>query len=80
MGDSQISARETDQLFNVNGLVAVVTGGGTGIGFMITKALANNGASKVFILGRRKEKLDEAVALLGSVSTPSTYSTDLKYD
>ncbi|KAJ0122154.1 short chain dehydrogenase reductase [Diaporthe amygdali] len=45
-------------LFNVNGLVAVVTGGATGIGLMIVKALEENGA-KVYIIGRRKEVLDK---------------------
>ncbi|KAI1258779.1 short chain dehydrogenase [Xylariaceae sp. FL1019] len=52
-------------LFNVNGLVAVVTGGGTGIGLMITKALVANGA-KVYVLGRRIEVLKEAVEAIGS--------------
>ncbi|KAF2654251.1 NAD(P)-binding protein [Lophiostoma macrostomum CBS 122681] len=47
-------------LFNVKGMVAVVTGGGTGIGLMTTKALAANGASKVYIIGRRKEVLESA--------------------
>jgi len=57
---------QASNLFNVNGLVAVVTGGGSGIGLMIARALALNGASKVYIIGRRKEKLDEAAS---SVST-----------
>ncbi|RYP08782.1 hypothetical protein DL764_001693 [Monosporascus ibericus] len=48
------------KLFSVDGLVAVVTGGGTGIGLMITKALVANGASKVYILGRRLAVLEEA--------------------
>ncbi|KAF2114817.1 hypothetical protein BDV96DRAFT_646687 [Lophiotrema nucula] len=47
-------------LFGVNGLVAVVTGGGSGIGLMIARALAVNGAQKVYIVGRRKETLEEA--------------------
>ncbi|KAI0002631.1 NAD(P)-binding protein [Xylariaceae sp. FL0662B] len=51
-----------ESLFNVNGMVAVVTGGGTGIGLMITKALVANGASKVYILGRRLSTLQEAAA------------------
>ncbi|KAF2257669.1 NAD(P)-binding protein [Lojkania enalia] len=48
------------KLFSVNGLVAVVTGGGSGIGLMITKALASNGAHRIYITGRRKEVLESA--------------------
>ncbi|CAK4034428.1 Rhamnolipids biosynthesis 3-oxoacyl-[acyl-carrier- ] reductase [Lecanosticta acicola] len=48
------------KLNDVEGLVAVVTGGGTGLGLIIAKTLEHNGA-KVFITGRRKEKLDQAV-------------------
>ncbi|KAI2606713.1 NAD(P)-binding protein [Hypoxylon sp. NC1633] len=47
------------KLFGVEGFVAVVTGGGTGIGLMATQALAANGA-KVYITGRRKEVLENA--------------------
>ncbi|GAP87771.2 putative short chain dehydrogenase reductase [Rosellinia necatrix] len=47
-------------IFRVDGMVAVVTGGGTGIGLHMAKALANAGASKVYILARRRELLDEA--------------------
>jgi NAD(P)-dependent dehydrogenase (short-subunit alcohol dehydrogenase family) len=36
-----------------------VTGGGTGIGLMCTKALAANGC-KVYITGRRKDVLQKA--------------------
>ncbi|EUC39953.1 hypothetical protein COCMIDRAFT_31009 [Bipolaris oryzae ATCC 44560] len=46
-------------LFSVEGLVAVITGGGTGIGLMIAKALEHNGAI-VYILGRREEVLKNA--------------------
>lgn len=35
----------------------------SGIGLMMTKALALNGAEKVYIIGRRKEKLDEAAKI-----------------
>ncbi|OAL51327.1 NAD(P)-binding protein [Pyrenochaeta sp. DS3sAY3a] len=47
-------------LFAVNGMVAVVTGGGSGIGLMITRALATNGARRVYIVGRRKDILEQA--------------------
>lgn len=46
-------------LNDVSGLVAVFTGGGTGVGLMLAKALESNGA-KVYITGRRIEKLQEA--------------------
>ncbi|KAI0528047.1 short chain dehydrogenase [Xylaria bambusicola] len=49
-----------DNIFRVDGMVAVVTGGGTGIGFNMAKALANAGAKKVYILGRRREVLEKA--------------------
>ncbi|KAK6077387.1 short chain dehydrogenase [Seiridium cupressi] len=49
---------QANSLFDVSHLTAVVTGGGTGIGLMITQALQSNGA-KVYITGRRKEVLEE---------------------
>ncbi|KZT53235.1 NAD(P)-binding protein [Calocera cornea HHB12733] len=52
-------------LFDFRGAVAVVTGGGTGIGLMCAQALANNGA-KVYIAGRRLSALDAAVKAHGS--------------
>ena len=50
-----------NRLFNVNDMVFVITGGGSGLGEMMALALDANGASKVFILGRREASL-EAVA------------------
>ncbi|QPC71148.1 hypothetical protein HYE68_001900 [Fusarium pseudograminearum] len=69
-------------LFNVDGVVAVVTGGATGIGLMFVKALLQNGASKVYIAGRRKEKLDQVASSLGDrvigVQCDVTSKDDLK--
>jgi NAD(P)-dependent dehydrogenase (short-subunit alcohol dehydrogenase family) len=46
-----------DSLFDLKGRVALVTGGGSGIGLMATQALVANGA-KVYITGRTGEKLE----------------------
>ncbi|KAK6073938.1 short chain dehydrogenase [Seiridium cupressi] len=62
------SAVQAAQLFNVDGLVAVVTGGGTGIGLMMAKALAENGAAAVYIVGRRQDILESAAASIGKSS------------
>ncbi|KAJ5244982.1 hypothetical protein N7489_005078 [Penicillium chrysogenum] len=51
-----------ETLFNLKGRVALVTGGGSGIGLMATRSLAVNGA-KVYITGRTKEKLDRVAEL-----------------
>ncbi|PKY02812.1 NAD(P)-binding protein [Aspergillus campestris IBT 28561] len=51
-----------DNVFNVKGKVALVTGGGSGIGLMATQALAVNGA-KVYITGRTEEKLERVASL-----------------
>jgi len=48
------------RLFDVSAFTAVVTGGGSGIGLMITQALVTNGA-KVYITGRREEALNTVV-------------------
>ena len=58
------------QLFSVEGMVVVITGGGTGIGLLMTKAFALNGAKKVYIVGRRKGKLEEAAKLSPSNIVP----------
>lgn len=86
-----------DGLFSCEGLVALVTGGGTGtssptptsnssptrfrqdphspltppgIGYMIANSLLQNGASKVYISGRRPEVLANASQTLGPRAVP----------
>jgi len=54
-----MSSTNVANLFGVKGLVAVITGGGSGIGLMMAKALEENGA-KVYIIGRRLEVLEGA--------------------
>lgn len=48
-----------------NHQVAVVTGGSTGIGLAIAKALLADGAKRVYITGRSAKTLDQAATLLG---------------
>jgi short-subunit dehydrogenase involved in D-alanine esterification of teichoic acids len=55
------------KLFDVSHVTAVVTGGGTGIGLMITQALVANGA-KVYITSRREEVLDKTAEIWSSSS------------
>ncbi|KAI0456579.1 hypothetical protein F5B21DRAFT_467091 [Xylaria acuta] len=47
-------------LFNVDGMVAVVTGGGSGLGLYAARALDANGAKAVYIVGRRESALRDA--------------------
>jgi len=55
-GKANTEELKGSKLFDVSHLTAIVTGGGTGIGLMITQALVANGA-KVYITSRREEVL-----------------------
>ncbi|KAL4779768.1 short-chain dehydrogenase [Aspergillus varians] len=57
-------------LFSVKGRVAVITGGSSGIGLMIAKALVTNGA-KVYIVALPSDPITEAVSELNSLGTPT---------
>lgn len=52
----------------LNGKIAVVTGGSSGIGFAAAKQFADEGA-RVFITGRRQAELDASVAAIGHGAT-----------
>ncbi len=48
----------------LEGKVALITGGGTGIGFEIARKYVEEGAY-VYITGRREAKLAEAASIIG---------------
>lgn len=60
------SAEESlfSQIFSLEGKIALITGGGSGIGFDIARCMVAAGAT-VVITGRREEPLKEAVSQLG---------------
>ncbi|EAT81877.1 hypothetical protein HBH56_102590 [Parastagonospora nodorum] len=66
---------DPSNIFSVKGLVAVITGGGTGIGLMLAQTLEANGAI-VYILGRRLEVLEEA-ASTAKHGNIHTFKTDV---
>ncbi len=58
-----------DQLFDLKGQVALVTGSSQGIGFAVAEGLARAGAT-VVLNGRDRTKLDKAVQSLQSFHAP----------
>ncbi|KAJ1568137.1 hypothetical protein HK405_003516 [Cladochytrium tenue] len=60
-----------NDLFSVTGKVAVVTGGGTGIGKMIATALVKNGA-KVYIASRKFKVVEETAKELNAIGAPGS--------
>jgi NAD(P)-dependent dehydrogenase (short-subunit alcohol dehydrogenase family) len=53
--------------FSLDGKLALVTGGGTGLGYAMASCLLASGA-RVVITGRRKEMLERATAELGGTA------------
>ncbi|KAJ8435315.1 hypothetical protein Cgig2_026407 [Carnegiea gigantea] len=54
----------------LKGKVALLTGGGSGIGFEISTQFGKHGAS-IAIMGRRRQVLDSAVSVLNSLGIPA---------
>ena len=72
--------RTTQQLFDLTGKTALVTGGSRGLGLQIAEALGEQGA-KIVISSRKQSELDEAVAHLQSRGiVASAIATDLSLD
>ncbi|KAF2266804.1 WD40 repeat-like protein [Lojkania enalia] len=65
--DVQVSLNPVT-LFSAKGLVVVITGGGSGIGLAIASTLYQNGAAKIYLIGRRTNALEDAVRSLESSS------------
>ncbi|KAJ7087659.1 NAD-P-binding protein [Mycena belliarum] len=63
MADKILESLTAKTLFDLRGVVAVVTGGGTGIGMMISSTLVANGAT-VYIIGPAQGDLDKLAASL----------------
>ena len=57
--------RTTQQLFDLTGRTALVTGGSRGLGLQMAEALGEQGA-KIVLSSRKQSELDEAVAHLNS--------------
>ena len=49
----------------LQGKIALVTGANSGLGLATARKLVSEGATKVYVTGRRRKELDEAVAALG---------------
>jgi gluconate 5-dehydrogenase len=58
-------ARTVQQLFNLSGKTALITGGSRGLGLQMAEALGEQGAS-IVLSSRKQSDLDEAVAHLQS--------------
>jgi len=70
-----MSLRVTD-LFSVDGKVALVTGGATGIGRMIAEGLVVNGA-RVFIASRKRDVCEQTAEELGRLGSCTPLQVDV---
>jgi NAD(P)-dependent dehydrogenase (short-subunit alcohol dehydrogenase family) len=68
-----------NKLFDIDGKVALVTGGSSGIGLMITRAYVEAGA-KVYISSRKREVCEKVAADLSKLGTCIALPADLSTD
>lgn len=68
---------DLNSLFNLNGRVALVTGGSRGIGAMIVEGYLAAGAERIYISARKVEQVEAAVARFGPkvIGLPMDIST-----
>ncbi len=59
------ASKSSSTPFRLDGEVAIITGGATGLGFGMAKSFVASGA-KVVLAGRREDELKKAVAALGA--------------
>ena len=64
MNQTKLLQQKNEMMKKLEGKVAVITGGSTGIGLATAKRFASEGA-RVYITGRRQRELDEAVTEIG---------------
>ncbi|MFD1197995.1 SDR family NAD(P)-dependent oxidoreductase [Brucella gallinifaecis] len=68
---------EIEKTFGLHGKKALITGGGSGIGFAIAQAMAQAGA-EVVVVGRRQNVLDSAVLSIPGSSAEVVDLADIK--
>jgi NAD(P)-dependent dehydrogenase (short-subunit alcohol dehydrogenase family) len=66
---SRMKSEKLKSAFDLSGQTALITGGGTGLGFGMACCLAAAGA-KVVLVGRRQDELAKACAVIGANAHP----------